>query len=188
MLTDACDADYLFELQKQIRSSRYFAVNNLNRDFVGTRGFSVVFRRSAQGRVIEQFPWLERYMKLALRDDCNAFYLNPLQLTEGSHVAPHIDRSLHAYVADVLPPLEVSVLYIEVPKGLRGGGLVLRRGKKFLGRVFHVRNLLLRPQVRNLPPSALVVFHLPSASRPACSGNKTLEHVQAYQKVFGARP
>lgn len=141
---DACDADYLFELQKQIRSSRYFAVNNLNRDFVGTRGFSVVFRRSAQGRVIEQFPWLERYMKLALREDCNAFYLNPLQLTEGSHVAPHIDRSLHAYVADVLPPLEVSVLYIEVPTGLRGGGLVLRRGKKFLGRVTPVEGLLLQ--------------------------------------------
>tara|TARA_R110002072_G_scaffold186086_2_gene342984 strand:+ start:222 stop:503 length:282 start_codon:yes stop_codon:yes gene_type:complete len=38
---NAFDADYLFELQKQIRSSRYFAVNNLNLDFVGTRGFSV---------------------------------------------------------------------------------------------------------------------------------------------------
>lgn len=142
--SDAFDRDYLFELQKQIRSSPYFAVNNLNRDFVGTRGFSIVFRRSALARVIEQFPWTEQYLKLALRDDCNAFYLNPLQLTEGSHVSPHIDRSLHAYVVDVLPPLQVSVLYVEVPKGLRGGGLVLRRGKKFLGRVAPLEGLLLQ--------------------------------------------
>jgi len=141
---DAFDADYLFELQKQIRSSRYFAVNNLNRDFVGTRGFSIVFRRSAIKRVTDEFPWAAPYLKQALREDCNAFYLNPLQLTEGSHVSPHIDRSLHAYVVDVLPPLQVSVLYIEVPKDLRGGGLVLRRGKKFLGRVQPQEGLLVK--------------------------------------------
>jgi hypothetical protein len=141
---EAFDADYLLELQKQIRSSRYFAVNNLNRDFVGTRGFSIVFRRSAMARVVADFPWTEPYLEQALRADCNAFYLNPLQLTEGSHVAPHIDRSLRAYVLDVLPPLQVSVLYVEVPKDLRGGGLVLRRGKKFLGRVLPQEGLLVK--------------------------------------------
>ena len=140
----AFDRDYLLELQKQIRSSRYFAVNNLNRDFVATRGFSIVFRRSALARVTTEFPWTEQYLKLALREDCNAFYLNPLQLAEGSHVAPHIDRSLRAYALDVLPPLQVSVLYIEVPNDLRGGGLVLRRGKKFLGRVTPQEGLLVK--------------------------------------------
>jgi hypothetical protein len=140
----AFDAAYLFDLRQQIRNCRYFAVNNLNRDFVGTRGFSIVFRRSAMQRVIDEFPWTAPYLAKALHADCNAFYLNPLQLTEGSHVAPHIDRSLHAYAVDVLPPLQVSVLYIEVPEGLRGGGLVLRRGKKFLGRVTPKEGLLVK--------------------------------------------
>ena len=135
-------SDYLATLRQQIRKSKFFTVNNLNRDFVGTRGFSIVFRRSAVDRVREQFPWTEPYLDAALRPDCNAFYLNPLQLTQGSNVASHIDRSLHAYVLDILPPLAVTVLYVEVPLGMRGGELVLRRGKKFLGRVTPAEGLL----------------------------------------------
>jgi hypothetical protein len=127
--------EYLQLVRQQVRKSRFFTVNNLNRDFVGTRGFSVVFRRSNVDRVREQFPWTGPYLDALLRSDCNAFYLNPLQLTQGSNVASHIDRSLHAYILDVDPPLCVTVLYVEVPAGMRGGDLVLRRGRKFLGRV-----------------------------------------------------
>ncbi|MEO6594983.1 MAG: 2OG-Fe(II) oxygenase [Planctomycetota bacterium] len=141
---DAFAADYLAELRLQIRKSRYFTQNNLNRDFVGTRGFSVVFRRTALARVHEQFPWSLPFLERALRPDCNAFYFNPLQLTMGSHVSPHIDRSLRAYALDVDPPLQVSVLYVEVPKALRGGELVLRRGKKFLGRIVPREGLLVQ--------------------------------------------
>lgn len=135
LLPDAFDGDYLALLRHHIRKSPWFTTNNLNRDFVGTRGFSVVFHGSARARVVNEFPWCEPFLARALRADCNAFYLNPLQLQQGSHVAPHIDRSLRAYVLDVDPPLQVSVLYVEVPKDLRGGELVLRRGRKFLGRV-----------------------------------------------------
>ena len=138
------DADYLAELRVQIRKSRYFTQNNLNRDFVGTRGFSVVFHRSALARVQTEFPWSAAFLEKALRADCNAFYFNPLQLGEGSHVAPHIDRSLRAYALDVDPPLQVSVLYVEVPKGMVGGDLVLRRGRKFLGRVTPREGLLVQ--------------------------------------------
>ncbi|HEX6812778.1 MAG TPA: 2OG-Fe(II) oxygenase [Planctomycetota bacterium] len=138
------DADQLADLRVQIRKSRYFTQNNLNRDFVGTRGFSIVFRRSAIERVQTEFPWSARYLEKALRADCNAFYLNPLQLTQGSHVSPHIDRSLRAYVLDIDPPLQVSVLYVEVPAGMRGGELVLRRGRKFLGRVAPRAGLLVQ--------------------------------------------
>jgi hypothetical protein len=138
------DADYLADLRVQIRKSRYFTQNNLNRDFVGTRGFSIVFHRSALPRVVAEFPWSAPYVEKALRADCNAFYLNPLQLTAGSHVAPHIDRSLRAYVLDVDPPLQVSVLYVDVPAGMRGGELVLRRGRKFLGRVTPRAGLLVQ--------------------------------------------
>jgi len=132
---DAFGGDYLALLRQGIRRSRYFTTNNLNRDFVGTRGFSIVFHAGARDRVIADFPWCEPFLARALRGDCNAFYLNPLQLQLGSHVAPHIDRSLRAYVLDIDPPLQVSVLYVDVPKDLRGGELVLRRGRKFLGRV-----------------------------------------------------
>ena len=132
---DAFDPPYLRLVREQIEKSPLMAADSLNRDFVGTRGFSVVFHRSALPRVVERFPWSERYLDRALRADCNAFYLNPLQLKRGSHVAPHIDRSLRAYAKDVLPPLAVSVLYVVVPDGMRGGELVLRRGRKFLARI-----------------------------------------------------
>jgi hypothetical protein len=141
---DAFPADYLALLRQSIRQSRWFTTNNLNRDFVGTRGFSVVFHAAARARVEHEFPWCAPYLARALRADCNAFYLNPLQLQQGSHVAPHIDRSLRAYVLDVDPPLQVSVLYVDVPAGLRGGELVLRRGRKFLGRVVPRAGLLVQ--------------------------------------------
>lgn len=141
---DALSPEQLQTLRERIRQSRYFTTNNLNRDFVGTRGFSVVFHAAQRARVEDEFPWCAPYLALALRADCNAFYLNPLQLQQGSHVAPHIDRSLRAYVLDVDPPLQVSVLYVEVPRELRGGDLVLRRGRKFLGRVTPREGLLVQ--------------------------------------------
>lgn len=134
--------EYLLDLRKQIRASRYFTVNNLNRDFVGTRGFSVVFHRGATDRVRSQFPWTAPFLAEAQRDDCNAFYLNPLQLSQGVGVGSHIDRSLHAYIPEVDPPRCVTVLYVEVPKGMIGGVLELRRGKKFLRRVQPQEGLL----------------------------------------------
>jgi hypothetical protein len=141
---DAFDADYLALLRQRIRQSRYFTTNNLNRDFVGTRGFSLVFRGAARERVVREFPWCGPYLDRALRSDCNAVYLNPLQLEQGSNVSPHIDRSLRSYVLDIDPPLLVSVLYVDVPKDLRGGELTLRRGRKFLGRVVPREGLLVQ--------------------------------------------
>lgn len=139
---DAFPPDYLDSLAKSIRSSRQFTVNNLNRDFVGTRGFSVVFVRDTVAKVAAEFPFFAPYLQRALRPDCNAFYLNPLQLESGSRVDPHVDRSLRSYCKDITTPLEVSVLYVDVPPGMRGGSLVLARGKKTLARVQPRPNLL----------------------------------------------
>ena len=139
---DAFPPDYLDSLAKSIRACRLFTVNNLNRDFVGTRGFSVVFVRDMVAKVTAEFPFFAPYLQRALRADCNAFYLNPLQLESGSRVDPHIDRSLRSYCKDIATPLEVSVLYVEVPPGMRGGALVLARGKKTLARVTPRPNLL----------------------------------------------
>ena len=102
----------------------------------------MVFHRSARERVHAEFPAFAPYLDLALRDDCNAFYLNPLQLERGSRVDPHIDRSLRAYCAEVDPPFVVSVLYVAVPPSLQGGALVLQRGKRHVGRITPVLNLL----------------------------------------------
>jgi len=125
----------LRSLARAIRGSRLFTTNTLNRDFVGTRGFSIVFQRTELARVVREFPGFAPYLARALRPDANAFYLNPLELEQGSRVDPHIDRSLRSYLEEVLPPLSVSVLYVEVPPGMEGGELVLARGKKHLARV-----------------------------------------------------
>ncbi|MBW4466951.1 MAG: 2OG-Fe(II) oxygenase [Pegethrix bostrychoides GSE-TBD4-15B] len=142
---DQFSPNYLSKLQLQILACPYFAVNNLNRDFVGTKGFSVVFRRSHLAEVAQQFPYFQPYLEQALQPDCNAFYLNPLLLQAGSRVDPHIDRSLRSYCKTIEPPVTVSVLYVAVPTDLVGGELVLQSRQRQVGR--------LRPQ-----PNLLVLF------------------------------
>lgn len=123
-------------------ASPYLALNNLNRDFVATKGFSVVFRRSHLATVAEQFPVFKRYLDTALQPDCNAFYLNPLLLKAGSRVDPHIDRSLRSYCKTIQPPDWVSVLYVSVPDDLEGGELVLRSRQRTVGQIKPQANTL----------------------------------------------
>jgi 2OG-Fe(II) oxygenase superfamily len=139
----AFSRNYLDKLHNRILASPYLALNNLNRDFVATKGFSVVFRRSHLCTVAEQFPFFKRYLDLALQPDCNAFYLNPLLLSTGSRVDPHIDRSLRSYCKTISPPDRVSVLYISVPHDLEGGELVLRSRQRTVGQIRPQANTLL---------------------------------------------
>jgi predicted 2-oxoglutarate/Fe(II)-dependent dioxygenase YbiX len=134
--------NYLNDLWGEIHACPYFAVNNLNRDFVGTKGFSVVFQKSHITQVEQRFTYFKPYLDLALQKNCNAFYLNPLLLKEGSRVDPHIDRSLRSYCKTIEPPLLVSVLYVRVPDNMQGGELVLRSHKRQLGQV--------KPQINTL--------------------------------------
>jgi hypothetical protein len=144
--TQVFSASYLSKLQRHILGCSYFSVNNLNRDFVKTKGFSVVFRRSHLPRVIDQFPYFEPYLAQALEPDCNAFYLNPLLLNAGSRVDPHIDRSLRSYCKTIEPPAVVSVLYVSVPPDLEGGELVLRSHRRQVGRIRPQAGMLLHFQ------------------------------------------
>ena len=139
---NAFPLDYLSQLQGQISNCPYFAVNNLNRDFIDTKGFSLVFQRSGLGEVEQQFPFFKPYLNIALQPTCNAFYLNPLLLQTGSRVDPHIDRSLRSYCKTIEPPALVSVLYVQVPATLQGGELVLRHNKRQVGQI--------RPQLNTL--------------------------------------
>lgn len=120
----------------------YLAVNNLNRDFIDTKGFSVVFKRSKRDQVERRFPFFKIYLEQVLKPSCNAFYLNPLMLQAASRVDPHIDRSLRAYCKTVETPDVVSVLYVQVQDNLKGGELVLRSHKKQIGQF--------KPQVNTL--------------------------------------
>jgi predicted 2-oxoglutarate/Fe(II)-dependent dioxygenase YbiX len=132
---NAFSLNYLNDLRGEILACPYFAVNNLNRDFIGTKGFSVVFHRSEIERVAQQFPFFKPYLDQALQPTCNAFYLNPLLLQAGSRVDPHIDRSLRSYCKTIEPPLEVSVLYVQIPTNMQGGELILRCDKKQVGQI-----------------------------------------------------
>ncbi|WP_008309301.1 2OG-Fe(II) oxygenase [Leptolyngbya sp. PCC 6406] len=143
---NAFDLEYLHTLRGEIQACQYFDTNNLNRDFVGTRGFSVVFKPSGRSALDQRFPFFKPYLDRALQPTCNAFYLNPLMLQQGSRVDPHIDRSLRAYCKTIAPPLHVSVLYVQVPRELVGGELVLRRGSQSVGRITPKLNLLLHFQ------------------------------------------
>src|SRR5262245_59624981 len=133
---------YVALLRRRIRAAPWFTANTLNRDFVGTRGFSIVFRAATRARVVAELPDLRPFLERVLRADCNAFYLNPLELERGSRVDPHVDRSLRSYLPEVPTPTVVSVLYLKVPRDLRGGELVLSRGKKHLARITPVENAL----------------------------------------------
>ncbi len=126
---------YLRKLGQHINANSYFVVNNLNRDFVKTKGFSIVFRRDGLLMVEQKFPFFKPYLDIALQSECNAFYLNPLLLWEGSRVDPHVDRSLRSYCKTVDPPFLVSVLYVRIPDKLSGGELVLRAGKRQIGKI-----------------------------------------------------
>jgi hypothetical protein len=132
---NAFPLSYLSDLRGEILACPYFAVNNLNRDFVGTKGFSVVFQQTGLEKVKQHFPFFKPYLDLVLQPGCNAFYLNPLLLQEGSRVDPHIDRSLRSYCKTIEPPAIVSVLYVQLPTVLEGGELLLRGHKHQVGQI-----------------------------------------------------
>jgi predicted 2-oxoglutarate/Fe(II)-dependent dioxygenase YbiX len=132
---NAFPSNYLNDLWGEIQACPYFAVNNLNRDFINTKGFSLAFKREGLLEVEKKFPYFKIYLDLALQPNCNAFYLNPLLLKAGSRVDPHIDRSLRSYCKNVQPPNLVSVLYIRVPTDMEGGELILRSPKRQVGEI-----------------------------------------------------
>lgn len=140
--SDVLSPRQLSRLWEKVNTSSYFTVNNLNRDFVNTKGFSLVFTRAGLAQAEKEFPFFKPYLERALQPDCNAFYLNPLLLSQGSRVDPHIDRSLRSYCKTIDPPWLVSVLYVRLPEPMAGGELVLSLGKKQVG--------IITPQVNSL--------------------------------------
>lgn len=121
------EQSFLEQAARFVREHPLLSVTTLNARFSGTQGFSIALTRSGFPRLEKSFPWFYRYLETVVPTRCNAFFINPLVIAEGSHVAPHIDRSLGSWCRpDVAPyPVKVSVLYLEVPDDLQGGRLLL---------------------------------------------------------------
>lgn len=134
---------YLEELEKSILSSPYLADNQLSENFAQTRGFSVVFKRGGIDKVEKEFPFFKNYLQIALKNPCNAFYLNALILDNGSRVEPHVDCSISSYERVMLVPQLVSVLYVKIPDDLQGGELILELEDKPVGKITPQRNNLI---------------------------------------------
>lgn len=135
--------EYLNELRSQILSCSYLAASQLGHNFTGTKGFSVIFKRSGIGEVERHFPFFKPYLQVALKQACNAFYLNPLVLEDGTRVEPHVDCSISSYSMIFTIPNLVSILYIQIPQDLQGGELVLQAGEHQVGIIEPRTNTLL---------------------------------------------
>lgn len=121
------EESFLQQAAEFVRQHELLAGTTLNARFAGTQGFSIALTRSGLPRLEKTFPPFHRYLERVAPDRCNAFFLNPLVIAEGSSVAPHIDRSLGPWCRpDTAPyPVKVSVLYLDVPDDLEGGRLLL---------------------------------------------------------------
>ena len=141
--SNAFSIDYLKSLEKQILSCPYLAASQLSDSFAGTKGFSVVFKRSGIEQVEHRFSFLQQYLKTALNATCNVFYLNPLIIESGTGVEPHIDCSISSYIKKHTTPTIVSILYIKVPNDLKGGELQLQKNNLQLEKIKPQANTLL---------------------------------------------
>lgn len=132
----------LCALQQEILESPYLAAEALNSGQRGTYGYTLVFRRSSILRVCQEMPALRPYLEKALDGRCNAFFINPLVISEGQQVAAHADCSL-GELCRVPYPVRTSVLYLRVPADLVGGRLSFYIMGVPVGRVSPQENLLI---------------------------------------------
>lgn len=120
----------LARLREGILNSEYLGPSPLGKEFVNSKGFSIVFRREWVDMVGRRFPYLRPFLDCALFEACNAFYINPLILEGSSRVDPHVDCRLIGDGDVRLIPNLVSILYVDVPCDVVGGNLVLNVGSE----------------------------------------------------------
>jgi hypothetical protein len=121
-----------------VLASQFYGDSALGVEFVDTRGFSVVFKRSAMDAVAANFSYLAPVLESVLFQTSNAFYINPLVLRSQSRVDDHIDCRLVPGTTTRIIPNLVSVYYAAIPADMRGGQLVLNTG--------HQNEVTLSPQ------------------------------------------
>jgi len=124
------------QVVRDILQAPQLQASNLATRFHGSAGFSIRCTRAGLQRVVAEFPSFNGFIAaLAANRRFNAFFINPLVLASGTQVGAHVDTSLMASCGQRVHPIEVFVLYVQIPPGLRGGTLVLRGGGRVLDRV-----------------------------------------------------
>ncbi|MDF1662301.1 MAG: 2OG-Fe(II) oxygenase [Planctomycetota bacterium] len=127
-ISAAFSEDYIQSAERRFLESPYLGKSPLGAEFIKTKGFSIVFRRSSLSRVMEQFQFLRVFLEEVVFKSCNAFYVNPLLLSDDSRVDAHVDcRLLPAEDLRIVPNL-VSILYVKADPEMIGGELVLNVG------------------------------------------------------------
>jgi len=154
---NALPAARLEALREALLSSRFVARSPLMGTFQSSRGFAFIFTEAGRATLEERFPFLRDYLARVMEPESwrgllpwrerlfgarkerrrpNAFYLNLLLLEPGRGVGRHIDATLQepSGVPGATPE-HVSVLYLNVPQGAKGGTLVFSRGTEPAGEV-----------------------------------------------------
>lgn len=124
---EAFSEEFVDKTAHFVKTHPLLAGTTLNVRFSGTEGFSIALTRSGMPRLQQNFPLFFEFLEKTTPDRCNAFFINPLCIAEGAHVAPHVDRSLNSWTRPELPPfpVKVSVLYLDVAEDLEGGNLLI---------------------------------------------------------------
>jgi hypothetical protein len=170
----------LAETERALLSSPHMGDSPLGEQFINTRGFSLMFRRQALPRVLEDFPYLRPFLDAATFPHSNAFFVNPLLLSDGSRVEAHVDCRLLVEQQLRIVPTLISILYLRHDAGLSGGELVFKPGQPdafsyaprandllhFVGDLVHLvtevqgegSRLCVVCEQYNLPPDALAGF------------------------------
>ncbi len=154
---EALTGERLQALREALLASRFVARSPLMGTFRASRGFAFIFTEAGRATLEQRFPFLGDYLARVMdpasvrglrpwrerlfgsraeRPRPNAFYLNLLLVEPGQGVGRHIDATLQgpSGVPDAVPA-HVSVLYLDVPQGMKGGALRLSRDDRPLGEV-----------------------------------------------------
>ncbi len=109
--------------------------SNLAPRFRGSYGFSIRCRRSGLDLIEDAFTSFSPFVEQLRHSGGNAFFINPLVIEPGVAIGAHIDTSLMADCGQRVYPREVFVLYLQIPRGMAGGELVLRTGGRVMERL-----------------------------------------------------
>jgi hypothetical protein len=161
---EALPRERLEALREALLASRFIARSQLMGTFSNSRGFAFIFTEAGRATLEQRFPFLGDYLARVMdpagvrgllpwrerllgprpeRRRPNAFYLNLLLLGAGQGVGRHIDATLQgpSGVPGAVPQ-HVSVLYLHVPRGMRGGALRLAHEDVPVGEVRPRQGLL----------------------------------------------
>lgn len=126
---NALRSGYGQEVVRALSASPYLGKSPLGPEFVDTRGFSLMFRRTGLPDVVEHFPFLREFLEAVLFPQSNAFYVNPLVMSKGSRVGAHVDCRLVVSRDVRIIPTVVSIYYAQADSRVQGGEITLNIGK-----------------------------------------------------------